>query len=104
MRYILILLLYLEGRTKEIENQREINQHMKNSTASSIFNKRELKIKQINDENRMLKEQRIENEMLLKNFKNEEQNYNKKRAEEIKTQIISAKDKRKEIEVIINIK
>jgi hypothetical protein len=92
--------LYLERKAKELENQREINLKMRNNTIMSLLQKKDLKLKQSLDENRILKEQRVENENLLKNFKIEEQNYKAKRAEEIKFQILNGKDKKREIEVI----
>lgn len=72
---------------------------MKGDITLNILQKREEKMRQIMEEARLLKEQKSENEKMLKFIKTEEQDNNKRRCEEIKFQHLNSMEKRKQLEV-----
>jgi hypothetical protein len=85
---------------KELESKKETNMKMKNEITLTILQRKEEKMRQIMEEAKLLKEQRVENEKLLKLIKKEEQDINKRKVDEIKYQHLNGKEKRKQIEVI----
>ena len=84
-----------ENKEREIENKKMMNIQMKNEIKSNIQMKREDKIRQINEEARILKLQKQYNEELTKYMRMEEVNSNKNKYETVKGQHLVVEEKKK---------
>jgi hypothetical protein len=88
-----------EDREKELEDRKASNTKMKSELNLGLELKRELKMKQISEESRLLKEQKKLNEEMLNYIKNEEMVNNKSKAEYVKNQHIQLEEKKRAIEL-----
>jgi hypothetical protein len=88
-----------ELRERELEQRKENNLKLKSDLMTTIQLKRELKMKQIIEEARLLKEQKRNNEELLKYIKIEEMANNKTKAEFIKSHLQINEDKKRAMEL-----
>lgn len=92
-----------EVRKQEIEVKKQINKNMKAELEESLKLKRELKLNQINEESKLLKEQKEYNKRLINYIKQEELINNKNKFATVKNQKIVSEEKRKEIDVILSL-
>jgi hypothetical protein len=88
-----------EDREKELEDRKASNTKLKSELNLGLELKRELKMKQISEESRLLKEQKKLNEEMLNYIKNEEMVNNKSKAEYVKNQHIQLEEKKRAIEL-----
>jgi hypothetical protein len=88
-----------EERERELENKKVSNSKFKSELELSLLMKRELKMKQITEEAKLLKEQKKLNQEMLGYIKNEEQVNNKSKAEYIINQRIQLEEKKRAIEL-----
>ncbi len=88
-----------EEKEKEVESKKISNNKIKTELNLSLMMKRELKMKQITEEAKLLKEQKKLNQEMLSYIKNEEQVNNKSKAEYIKNQHIQLEEKKRAIEL-----
>jgi len=88
-----------EERERELEDRKANNSKLKSELELSLELKRELKMKQISEESRLLKEQKKLNEEMLNYIKNEEMVNNKSKAEYVKNQHIQLEEKKRAIEL-----
>jgi hypothetical protein len=86
-------------KEKEIEVKKEMNQRMKQEIQTNTHVKREEKIRQINEEARLLKLQKQYNLELARYLKMEEMNNNKNKCETIKSGQMMMEEKRKALEM-----
>jgi hypothetical protein len=83
--------------------QKEKNKHMKEYLKMSIQQRREYKLNEIMQEANLLKEQKKENDKYREFIKREEQMQNKNKCEFIKTQQYLFEEKKRALEVILNL-
>jgi hypothetical protein len=88
-----------EEKEKELEDLKANNNKMKSELNLSLELKREMKMKQIAEESRLLKEQKKLNEEMLTYIKNEEMVNNKSKAEYVKNQHVQLEEKKRAIEL-----
>lgn len=88
-----------EKREREIEMQKQINLERKYSLKSKIDQKKEEKMRQLNEEFKLLKIQKEYNKELKNYIIAEEQNLNKTKCENIRNQISVLDEKKKTYEV-----
>jgi hypothetical protein len=88
-----------EEREKELEERKNTNIKFKSELNLSLELKRELKMKQIAEEAKLLKEQKKLNEEMLNYIKNEEMANNKSKAEYVKNQHVQLEEKKRAIEL-----
>jgi hypothetical protein len=88
-----------EQREKEIELKKQMNLRMKTEISSNIQYKRQEKMRQIQEEMRILKLQKQYNMELTKYMKMEEVNSNKSKYETAKGQTMIMEEKKKALEM-----
>ncbi len=88
-----------EEREKEVEEKKVNNNKIKTELNLNLMLKREMKMKQIAEEAKLLKEQKKLNEEMLNYIKNEEMVNNKSKAEYVKNQHIQLEEKKRAIEL-----
>lgn len=88
-----------ELQERELEKQREFNSKMKEEINSKIREKRDQKIKELVSETMKLREQKKQNDDLLKYIKMEETNSNRNKYDFIKNQKILFEEKKRALAV-----
>jgi hypothetical protein len=88
-----------EEREMEIENKKVKNSQIKTELELNLMMMREMKMKQISEEARLLKEQKKLNQEMLSYLKNEEMVNNKSKAEYVKNQQVQMEEKKRAIEL-----
>lgn len=88
-----------ETREKELQDLKSKNLEFKATITSKIQEQRDLKMKEIIEESKRLKEQRKNNEDLMKYIKLEEQNTNKNKYEFIKAQQLLCEERKRANEI-----
>jgi hypothetical protein len=96
---IYILIKLKEQREDELMMRKENNSRFKTEIKMSIEQKRKEKMDQIMEEARLLKEQKKNNEEIMRYIKNEEQSTNKTKCDYIKNQQILFEEKKRALEV-----
>lgn len=88
-----------EKREREIEMQKQINLERKFNLKNKIEQKKEEKLRQLNEEFKLLKIQKEYNKELKNYIIAEEQNMNKTKCENIRNQLSVLDEKKKAYEV-----
>ena len=88
-----------ENREREVENKRMMNTYMRNEIRNNIQMKREDKLRQINEESKLLKLQKQYNDELTKYMRMEEMNSNKNKYETVKGQQQISEEKKKALQM-----
>lgn len=88
-----------EEKEKELEERKASNNKLKTELNFGLELKREMKMKQIAEEARLIKEQKKLNEEMLNYIKNEEMSNNKSKAEYVKNQHVQLEEKKRAIEL-----
>ena len=88
-----------EEREIDIENKKVKNSQIKTELTLSLMVMREMKMKQITEEARLLKEQKKLNSEMLNYLKNEEMVNNQAKAEYVKNQYVQLEEKKRAIEL-----
>ena len=94
-----IKLALKEDKEREVEEKKVNNSKIKTELNLNLMLKREMKMKQISEEAKLLKEQKKLNEEMLNYIKNEEMSNNKTKAEYVKNQHIQLEEKKRAIEL-----
>jgi hypothetical protein len=93
-----------ENREREVEYKKALNQQKKNELRNNIQMKKDEKLRQINEEARILKLQKQYNNELTKYMRIEEVNNNKNRYETVKGQHLIVEEKKKALQMERKIK
>lgn len=88
-----------EKREREILEKKQINQERKYIMRTKIQERREEKLKQLNEEFKLLKMQKQYNDDLRNYINKEEKNINKTRCENIRNQHLIKEEKKKSFDV-----
>lgn len=88
-----------EEKEREVEEKKVNNSKIKTELNLNLMLKREMKMKQIAEEAKLLKEQKKLNEEMLNYIKNEEMANNKTKAEYVKHQHVQLEEKKRAIEL-----
>lgn len=88
-----------EDKEREVEEKKVNNSKIKTELNLNLMLKREMKMKQISEEAKLLKEQKKLNEEMLNYIKNEEMSNNKTKAEYVKNQHVQLEEKKRAIEL-----
>lgn len=88
-----------EEKEREVEEKKVNNSKIKTELNLNLMLKREMKMKQISEEAKLLKEQKKLNEEMLNYIKSEEMANNKTKAEYVKNQHVQLEEKKRAIEL-----
>jgi hypothetical protein len=90
-----------EKKEREIQEKKQINQERKYMMRTKIQERREEKLKQLNEEFKLLKIQKQYNDDLRNYINNEEKNINKTKCENIRSQHLIKEEKKRTFDVFI---
>jgi hypothetical protein len=88
-----------EKKEREIQEKKQINLERKYNMKTKIQEKREEKLKQLNEEFKLLKMQKQYNDDLRNYINKEERNINKTKCENIRNQHLIKEEKKKSFDV-----
>jgi hypothetical protein len=88
-----------EKKEREIQEKKQINLERKYNMKTKIQEKREEKLKQLNEEFKLLKMQKQYNDDLRNYINKEERNINKTKCENIRNQHLIKEEKKKTFDV-----
>lgn len=90
---------YKESKEKELDDLKAKNNEFKKSMNNKIQEQKDIKMKEILEESKRLREQRQHNEELMKYIKLEEQNTNRNKYEFIKAQQLLSEERKRANEI-----